>query len=68
MFFFLGGDSTGSFLGLELLELRPNFEAVVPHLTYCYYYFFYLFRVLSWQDRGARPLGAARQVPVRGST
>ena len=30
-FFFLGGDSTGSFLGLELLELRPNFEAVVPH-------------------------------------
>ena len=30
-FFSLGGDSTGSFLGLELLELRPNFKAVVPH-------------------------------------
>ena len=30
-FFFLGGDSTGSFLGLELLELRLNFKAVVPH-------------------------------------
>ena len=30
-FFFLGGDSTGSFLGLELLELRPNLETVVPH-------------------------------------
>ena len=56
-FFFLGGDSTGSFLGLELLELRPNFAIII-----------FLFRVLSWQDRGARPLGAARQVPVRGST
>ena len=31
VFFPLGGDSTGSFLGLELLELRPNFEAVGPH-------------------------------------
>ena len=30
-FFPLGGDSTGSFLGLELLELGPNFETVVPH-------------------------------------